>query len=241
MSLLVFVLPDPPESGINPPYQSGTFQMSVPAGSAVLIRGGINPFRDMADFLGSLLYAFSALFVILDPILSVPIFASMTRGQSPAEISKQATIAVAVAGVLLYTFLFFNFFIFDLLGITLSSFQIAGGILLFILGLQMALGIDIGRPRDHSPTAAGVIIGTPLLCGPGAITTVILLVNQMGILIPAAAIALSLGATWLILRFSVEIQRFLGDSVTEVMARVLGMFVAAIAVKIVSDGIIGLF
>jgi multiple antibiotic resistance protein len=107
--------------------------------------------------------------------------------------------------------------------------------------MQMALGIDIGRPREHAPTAAGVIIGTPLLCGPGAITTVILLVNQMGVLIPAAAIALSLGSTWLILRFSVEIQRFLGDSVTEVMARVLGMFVAAIAVKIVSDGILGLF
>lgn len=194
----------------------------------------------MADFLGSLLYAFSALFVILDPILSVPIFASMTRGQSSAEISKQAVIAVAVAGFLLYIFLFFNFFIFDILGISLPSFQVAGGFLLFILGMQMALGIDIGRPKDHSPSAAGVIIGTPLLCGPGAITTVILLVNDMGILIPALAIALSLGATWIILRFSAEIQKLLGDCVTEIMARVLGMLVAAIAVKIIADGIIGL-
>ncbi|MDH7510823.1 MAG: MarC family protein [Methanolinea sp.] len=194
----------------------------------------------MADFLSSLLYAFSALFVILDPILSVPIFASMTRGQSSAEISKQAVIAVAVAGFLLYIFLFFNFFIFDILGISLPSFQVAGGFLLFILGMQMALGIDIGRPRDRSPSAAGVIIGTPLLCGPGAITTVILLVNEMGVLIPAAAIALSLGATWIILRFSAEIQRLLGDCVTEIMARVLGMLVAAIAVKIIADGIIGL-
>lgn len=194
----------------------------------------------MADFLGSLLYAFSALFVILDPILSVPIFVSMTRGQSSAEISKQAVIAVAVAGFLLYIFLFFNFFIFDILGISLPSFQVAGGFLLFILGMQMALGIDIGRPKDHSPSAAGVIIGTPLLCGPGAITTVILLVNDMGILIPALAIALSLGATWIILRFSAEIQKLLGDCVTEIMARVLGMLVAAIAVKIIADGIIGL-
>lgn len=194
----------------------------------------------MADFLGSLLYAFSALFVILDPILSVPIFASMTRGQSSAEISKQAVIAVAVAGFLLYIFLFFNFFIFDILGISLPSFQVAGGILLFILGMQMALGIDIGRPKDRSPSAAGVIIGTPLLCGPGAITTVILLVNEMGVLIPAAAIALSLGATWIILRFSAEIQKLLGDCVTEIMARVLGMLVAAIAVKIIADGILGL-
>jgi multiple antibiotic resistance protein len=194
----------------------------------------------MADILGSLLYAFSALFVILDPILSVPIFASMTRGQSSAEISKQAVIAVAVAGFLLYIFLFFNFFIFDILGISLPSFQVAGGILLFILGMQMALGIDIGRPKDRSPSAAGVIIGTPLLCGPGAITTVILLVNEMGVLIPAAAIALSLGATWIILRFSAEIQKLLGDCVTEIMARVLGMLVAAIAVKIIADGILGL-
>lgn len=194
----------------------------------------------MADFFASLLYAFSALFVILDPILSVPIFASMTRGQSSAEIAKQAVIAVAVAGFLLYIFLFFNFFIFDILGISLPSFQVAGGFLLFILGMQMALGIDIGRPKDHSPSAAGVIIGTPLLCGPGAITTVILLVNEMGILIPAAAIALSLGATWIVLRFSAEIQKLLGDCVTEIMARVLGMLVAAIAVKIIADGIIGL-
>lgn len=195
----------------------------------------------MVDFIASLLYAFSALFVILDPILSIPIFASMTRGQSSAEISRQALIAVAVAGILLYIFLFFNFFIFDILGISLQSFQVAGGILLFILGMQMALGIEIGRPKDRSPSAAGVIIGTPLLCGPGAITTVILLVKEMGVLIPAAAIALSLGATWIILRFSAEIQKFIGECVTEIMARVLGMLVAAIAVKIIADGIIGLF
>jgi len=194
----------------------------------------------MAEFLPSLLYAFSALFVILDPILSVPIFATMTKGQSPSEISRQAVIAVAVAGFLLYIFLFFNFFIFDILGISLPSFQVAGGILLFILGMQMALGIDIGRPKGSSPSVAGVIIGTPLLCGPGAITTVILLVNEMGILVPAVAIALSLGATWVILRFSAEIQRILGECVTEVMARVLGMLVAAIAVKIIADGILGL-
>lgn len=194
----------------------------------------------MADFLPSLLYAFSALFVILDPILSVPIFASMTRGQSPLEIGRQAMIAVAVAGCLLYIFLFFNFFIFDVLGIDLHSFQVAGGILLFILGMQMALGIDIGKPKDRSPSVAGVIIGTPLLCGPGAITTVILLVNQMGILIPAIAIALSLGATWIILRFSGDILKLVGDTVIEVMARVLGMLVAAIAVKIISMGVVGL-
>ena len=194
----------------------------------------------MQDILPALIYSFSALFVILDPLLSVPIFTSMTKGQSSSEIAKQALIAVAVAGFLMYTFLFFNFLIFDVLGITLPSFQVAGGILLFILGMQMSLGLEIGKSRDHSNTVAGVVIGTPLLCGPGAITTVLLLSKDYGILIPALAIALSLLATWIILKFSSQIQKVLGDCVTDIMAKVLGMLVAAIAVKIIADGIIGL-
>jgi multiple antibiotic resistance protein len=195
----------------------------------------------MQDLVTPLIYSFSALFVILDPLLSVPIFTSMTKGMTAAEINKQALIAVVVAGVLMYIFLFFNFLIFDSLGITLPSFQVAGGILLFILGLQMALGIEIGPSHNHSRTAAGVVIGTPLLCGPGAITTVLLLSRDYGTLVLALAIALALVATWIILRFSGIIQRVLGDCITDIMARVLGMLVAAIAIKIIADGITGLF
>ena len=79
----------------------------------------------MADLLSGVIYAFAALFVILDPILSVPIFAGMTKGQSSREIHKQAFIAVAVAGGLMYIFLVFNTTIFEILGLTLSTFQIA--------------------------------------------------------------------------------------------------------------------
>jgi multiple antibiotic resistance protein len=195
----------------------------------------------MQDLATPLIYSFSALFVILDPLLSVPIFTSMTKGMTPGEVNKQALIAVVVAGVLMYIFLFFNFLIFNSLGITLPSFQVAGGILLFILGLQMALGIEIGPSHSHSRTAAGVVIGTPLLCGPGAITTVLLLSRDYGTFVLAIAIALSLIATWIILRFSGIIQRVLGECITDIIARVLGMLVAAIAIKIIADGITGLF
>jgi multiple antibiotic resistance protein len=193
----------------------------------------------MADLVSGITYAFAALFVILDPILSVPIFAGMTKGQSSREIHKQAFIAVAVAGVLMYIFLIFNTAIFEILGLTLSTFQIAGGILLFLLGMEMALGIDLCKSKDHSPTAAGVVIGTPLLCGPGAITTVMLLSKDYGILIPFVAITLCLAATWVILYFSAGIQRILGTVVTDIMGKVLGMLVAAIAVKIIFSGIMG--
>ena len=192
-----------------------------------------------ADLVSSIIYAFAALFVILDPILSVPIFASMTKGQSSKEIHKQAFIAVAVAGILMYIFLIFNTAIFSILGLTLSTFQIAGGILLFLLGMEMALGIDISRSKDATPTAAGVVIGTPILCGPGAITTVMLLSKDYGILVPFIAITLCLAVTWIILYYSAAIQNILGTVITDIMGRVLGMLVAAIAIKIIFSGIIG--
>ncbi len=194
----------------------------------------------MQDFLPGVLYAFAALFIILDPLLSVPIFAAMTKGQTPKEIHKQAFIAVAVAGALMYIFLIFNTMIFDILGLNMPSFQIAGGILLFILGMQEALGIDIGKTKDHTKSAAGVVIGTPLLCGPGTITTVMLLSTDYGMLIPFAAITLALIATWLILYFSAHIQRILGEVVTDIMGKVLGMLVAAIAIKIIFAGIMAM-
>ena len=186
-------------------------------------------------FFSGIIYAFAALFIILDPLLSVPIFAAMTKGQTPEEIHKQAFIAVA--GGLMYLFLLFNTLIFEILGLNLPSFQIAGGILLFILGLQETLGIDIGRCKDHSTTAAGVVIGTPLLCGPGTITTVMLLSKDYGILIPFVAITLALIATWLILYYAAHIQRILGEVVTDIMGKVLGMLLAAIAIKIIFAGI----
>jgi multiple antibiotic resistance protein len=162
----------------------------------------------------------------------------MTKGQTAAEIHKQAFIAVAVAGGLMYLFLVFNTTIFSILGLNFPAFQIAGGMILFLLGLQEALGIEIGHCKEHAKTAAGVVIGTPLLCGPGTITTVMLLSKDYGLLIPFIAITLSLLATWLILYYAEIIQRILGDVVTDIMGKVLGMLVAAIAVKIIASGIL---
>jgi multiple antibiotic resistance protein len=192
----------------------------------------------MQDLIPDILYSFAALFIILDPLLSVPVFAAMTKGQTTAEIHKQAFIAVSVAGGLMYLFLVFNTAIFTILGLNFPAFQIAGGIILFLLGLQEALGIELGHCKEHTATAAGVVIGTPLLCGPGTITTVMLLSKEYGLLIPFVAITLSLLATWLILYYAEGIQRILGDVVTDIMGKVLGMLVAAIAVKIIASGIL---
>jgi multiple antibiotic resistance protein len=190
----------------------------------------------MDAVLGEILYTTLALFIILDPLLSVPIFMNMTKGKSAKDVSREAGIAIGVAGVLMFLFLFGNFLIFETLGITLASFQVAGGIFLFLLGMQETLGITIGTARKtHS--SASVIIGTPLLCGPGTITTVLLFSKQFGIPLVAVASVISLAATWLVLKYATLIQRLLGETVTDVMGKVLGMLVAAIAVKIIVAGI----
>jgi multiple antibiotic resistance protein len=139
----------------------------------------------------------------------------------------------------MYIFLIFNTAIFSILGLSVPAFQIAGGIILFLLGLQEALGIELGHSKAAATSAAGVVIGTPILCGPGTITTVMLLSKEYGILIPFIAITLSLLATWFILYYAEAIQRVLGDVVTDIMGKVLGMLVTAIAVKIIASGIIG--
>ena len=194
----------------------------------------------MPDIITDIIYCFATLFIILDPLLSVPVFAAMTKGQCSTEIHKQAFIAVAVAGGLMYLFLVFNKVIFDLLGLNMPSFQVAGGILLFLLGIQYALGIEIGHCKERTKSAVGVVIGTPLLCGPGTITTVMLLSRDYGLLVPFIAITLSLLATWLVLYFSEFIQRMLGEVVTDIMGKVLGLLLAAIAVKIIASGVAAL-
>jgi multiple antibiotic resistance protein len=194
----------------------------------------------MDPVLSAVLYSSFTLFIILDPLLSIPLFLERTKEKGMAEVARQAWIAIGVAGALMYLFLLFNFVIFDTLGITVASFQVAGGIILFLLGMEQVLGITMGDMKACRDNAACVVIGTPLLCGPGTLTTVLLLSRDYGLLLVGAAIAISLIATFLVLRYSRVLQRLVGDLVIEIMAKVLGMFVAAIAVKIIAQGITGL-
>jgi len=191
------------------------------------------------------------LIVILDPLLSVSMFINLTKDLERTEIRRQAFVATGVAGVLMLVFLIFNDLLFDLLGIELESFKVAGGIILFILGLQIVLGLDIGGSsagpkslaspeRIGKKSMAGVIIGTPIMCGPGTITTVMILGAQDGILLTVIAILLALFCIWLILVFSVQIKKVLGETVIVVLSKIIGLLLTAIAVHTIWTGILGL-
>lgn len=195
----------------------------------------------MLEILTAIVSSAITLFIILDPLLSTSMFIDLTRGLSGKEVLKQAGIATSVAGVLMLVFLVFNDVIFSILNIELDSFKVAGGIILFILGLQIVLGLEIGGKAAHEARAeqardgaellpgtvrksmAGVIIGTPIMCGPGTITTVMIIGSEYGILITAVAIILSLLVIWMILAFSSRITAVLGETVIVILSKIVGL------------------
>ena len=115
--------------------------------------------------LGEILYSTLSLIIILDPLLSVPLFITMTKGKTGRELNREAGVATGVAAALMFTFLFGNILIFEILGISISSFQVAGGILLFLLGLQETLGIIIGTTRVTESPASDPIFLVHLVAG----------------------------------------------------------------------------
>ena len=205
----------------------------------------------MIEYLLPILSAWFTMIIILDPLLSVSMFINLTHNLTKAEVIKQAFIATAGAGILMLSFLFFNNIVFDLLNIELESFKVAGGVILFILGLQIVLGIEIGGSsaghkslsspdRIGKKAMAGVIIGTPIMCGPGAITTVMILGAQDGLLITFIAIILALVCIWLILVFSTFIKKILGETILVILSKIMGLLLTAIAVHTIWTGILGL-
>ncbi|MFN2431588.1 MAG: MarC family protein [Gemmatimonadota bacterium] len=188
----------------------------------------------------ALLTAFFELFVIIDIIGTLPVFLSLTRDMTPAERRRSANVALFVAGALMLLFLGVGLHVLELLHVELSSFRVAGGIILGILGVQLVLGKEGlgGPPGTHG--SAAMIIGTPLITGPGTISTIIVLSVAHGRLLVLAAIVANLLVCWAMLMGAGWIARILGTNVIQVLSRVMGLLLLAIAVQYVLDGVRGL-
>ena len=184
-----------------------------------------------------LLKSFITLFVIMDPFGNLPILISLMKGMKEKERTKNIYRAVLVASILLFIFLFFGVYIFKFFNISINSFIIAGGIILLVVGIQYVLGLRF--LKEKSIDIASVPLGTPLLTGPGVITSTIILVNEYGMLITAIAAIATLAATLIILRFSSHIYRLIGEHWSNVLSRIMGLILAAIAVEFIRKGILG--
>ncbi len=179
------------------------------------------------------------LFLIMDPFASLPVFLSLTKSMKPKQVASSADNAIMVAGTLLFTFLFFGSSILSLFGVSFSSFQIAGGIVLLLMSLELVLGLKLAQKGVKKAHVAVVVIGTPLLTGPGVITSVIILNQQFGLAPVIAASIGALAAAWLILRHGEAIRKALGDAAVEAVSKIIGLLLAASAVELVRQGLVG--
>lgn len=188
----------------------------------------------MFDF-PSIITAFIALFIVMDPFSSVPVFMSLTRKFSPERKSESARIAGLVATGVLLGFLFLGPIVLSYMGIRFESFQIAGGVLMLLIAISFALGIEF-RKSEETPLEA-VIIGVPLLSGPGVMLTSTLLASTLGMANVAAAGVLACAASYLVLLGSQSLYRLIGKNGLEILSRVMGVLLAAFAVEFIRRGL----
>jgi multiple antibiotic resistance protein len=189
--------------------------------------------------------AFVTLFVILDPPGAAPIFLGLASGKTVKEQRKLAWQAAAVSLFVIVSFALFGNAILGYLNISLAALQGAGGILLLITGLGLLTGSLTESSSATSKNIALVPLGTPLLAGPGAIVTTMLYVQKSEGNDQLAALAIAIFAVHFIIgltfMFSTKILSVIKDSGVEMLARIAGLLLSAIAVEMIISSIKAFF
>jgi multiple antibiotic resistance protein len=184
---------------------------------------------------------FVTLFVIMDPVGTIPIFLSLTRGRAPASVRRAAWQAVAVSFAVIVAFAFFGQQILRYLGISLPALQCAGGLLLLLVALELLTGKEQAPTAGADVNVALVPLGTPLLAGPGAIVATMVFSQRVHHF--AQFMAVGLGVTlvhvtiWLAMRFSLPILRVIREGGVVLVSRIAGLLLSAIAVQLVADAV----
>ncbi len=179
--------------------------------------------------------AFLAIFVAMDALGNLPILYVLTKKLSAKERNANVSKAILIAAILLLVFLFFGENFLNYFGITIGSFKIAGGILLMILGLRIVLGLRIMEEGKKYELAA-VPLATPMITGPAVITIIIILVQEFGYLITLAASILNIFLALIILRQTEILYKILGRQGSDVVARIMGLILVALAVEFIRQG-----
>jgi len=191
------------------------------------------------DLLVSFITSFVTLFVIMDPFASLPAFIALTKNFNDSQRMQAANKAVTIAGILALIFLFAGTALLDALGISMGSFRIAGGILLALLGLETVLGFSFNHEhKKQDLNAVAVLIATPLLTGPGLLSSLILLSSQFGYWIPLGAVVAALALSWLILHYSNVLKRVLGNQIIEISSKVMGLLLVGIGIEFIRGGLL---
>ena len=209
-----------------------------------------------AEFITVFTASFVTFFVLIDAIGVAPVFASLTAQGSTAYRRKMAIRSVLVGSLIIFSFSFFGAWLLDKLHITIDAFRAAGGILLFIIALDMVFEKRTERREsraesllDETSEEAEDIsvfpVGIPMLAGPGSIATAMLYMSQYTSLVAKTAVLSAIAANMficlIIFLAAGPFVRLLGDSIAGAITRIFGVILAALSVQLLIDGIKGSF
>jgi multiple antibiotic resistance protein len=206
----------------------------------------------VGELLSSSLVSLSAVFVVVDPIAAIPFFLSLTAGDDALRRRHVARRAAITAYLVLTFFALAGAVLFELLGITLGAFKMAGGVLLLLTAVDMLrtrapetrISAEEVEAGTGKPDVAIVPLAIPLLAGPGSIATVVVLMGRARagerwwtVLPVLGAIAATALAAYVLLAFAAGVHRVLGRTGLGIIERVAGLLLAAIALQFLVDGL----
>ncbi|MBW2998195.1 MarC family protein [Candidatus Woesearchaeota archaeon] len=182
-----------------------------------------------------LIKAFITIIVIIDPLGILPTFLSLTKNKSNEKIQKSANKTIFVSSVIILLFIFLGPYILKFFNISLPSFKVAGGLVMLVMGVTYVLDIKIGSTEKYSEDIT-VPMATPIVAGPGTLSTVMILVPYYGYLITFISAMFALFLTWLSLSLARLIKKHIGEQGMETISRLMGLIVTAIAIEFIISG-----
>ena len=195
--------------------------------------------------LATLIAAFATLFVVIDPIGLTPLFVALTQGADAAHRRAVALRASVLGFTILLLFALFGEAVLGFIGISMSAFKISGGILLLLTALDMLFERRTKRREDkviELPDPSVFPLATPLIAGPGAIASVILLMGEAdglaGSLTVVGVLAFVVLCVFLLFVAGGALEKIVGQTGINVVTRLLGMLLAALAVQFILDGLL---
>jgi len=193
----------------------------------------------MLNFLQEFGLTFVPLFVAMDAVGVLPILVPLTQDMKPAERRRTVRLAVITALGLGLGFVAIGKGIFLFLGIDVSDFLIGGGLILFLLA---AKDLVTGKMVDAEALVGGTLgvvpIGTPLVVGPAVLTTLLILIDQYSIIIVIVSFIINLAIGWLLFTQANRVVTFLGQGGVRAVSKVVSLFLAAIAIKMIRQGVL---
>ena len=177
---------------------------------------------------------FMVLFAVIDIVGNIPIIIDLRKKAGHIQSEK----AAIIAGIILIAFLFLGKSILNLIGINVNSFAVAGAFILFFIALEMILGITLYKDEETNPMTASVFpLAFPLIAGPGSLTTLLSLRAEYSIQNIIGAVILNVIVIYFVLKTSRRIERLIGQNGIQIIRKVFGVVLLAIAVKLFTDNI----